>query len=398
MPKYDISKLLHSRSQGDRFINKLTVDEGKSKEMRAARTKVRSKLKSAFTQAKSNSLYLSRLDQDLQAAFKNVGPRFWPQGSFAYGTQNIPAQTPPQQLDIDDGTYLPIELFEDKPVVLKEIFFDIVDTALRELARDEGWEFKEKNTCARLILDPITHLDVPLYVIPVERFEKLQKAVASTILDESIQTTEDDINYRRLLAEKEVYLALRDNTHWRKSDPIRIQAWYENEQEMWGYRLNRICRYLKAWRDFQWKDGGPSSIALMVCVTQVFNESKDELYSDSIALLNVCERLPELLKEVRNPVATDEIIFPRGISTEEHETIIETAKTLSSEVCNALQSGADPTTVVNTLITQWGDRIPYRPDWIETASAVAAAIVSETPAIKQPKPHVETMRSGYRSG
>ena len=356
MPKYDVTKLLYARSESDRLINKLNVDSTRIAAMKAARTKVRNAVKSAFTSAKSEEKYLARMSPIERTAFNSIEPRFWPQGSLAYGTQNKPCHIPPQQIDIDDGVYLPIEALREKPIVFKEVFFEIVDTALSALAVAEGWTFKgEKNTCVRLELDAITHLDVPLYAIPMERFDDLQKAMGRAVLNQEGVVEDSDFSLRALLGKEEVYLALRESPHWKRSDPIQIQEWFEGEQKVFGHIFTRSCRYLKAWRDFTWPKAGPSSIALMICVWETFRDSTKEFYTDSEALLAVSRDLPKRLQAgVKNPVAPDETIFPRNID----------------------------------------ERVPHRPDWVMSASAAAASVVTSTPAHPQPKPDVGTMRSG----
>jgi len=310
MARYDISALLHKHAHQDRFINILTISDADLSMMREARTKVRNKLKSAFTIAKSDPNILARLDETDQAAFKSIEPRFWPQGSFAYGTQNVPAHIPPQQLDIDDGIYLPIESMRDRPIVSKEIFFEVVDSALFALAQQEGCKFiGDKNTCARIELNDRVHLDVPLYAIPNARFGDLQKAMGRAALTQGMIFEDDQIRLRRMLAENEVYIALRNLVHWKKSDPIRIQEWFEGEQRLFGSQLTRVCRYLKAWRDHNWEVGGPSSIALMVVAWEVFSSAPQPFSSDSEAILAVCKVLPDKLRcGVVNPVADEEVI------------------------------------------------------------------------------------------
>ncbi|MBL0539609.1 cyclic GMP-AMP synthase DncV-like nucleotidyltransferase [Aeromonas caviae] len=46
------------------------------------------------------------MSDDARGAFLNTEPRFWVQGSYKYKTLNKPYHKPPQQMDIDDGTYM----------------------------------------------------------------------------------------------------------------------------------------------------------------------------------------------------------------------------------------------------------------------------------------------------
>ena len=57
---------------------------------------------------------------------------------------------------------------------------------------------------------------------------------------------------------------------WKPSDPGAVAQWFRDCSSVHGEQLQRICRYVKAWRDFHWTEGGPSSILLMILVTQGF--------------------------------------------------------------------------------------------------------------------------------
>lgn len=401
MPKYDVSKLLFDQQYDDRFLNALDVDPEHIKFMKAARTMIRNKLKSSFTDAKSSEKYLARLSDDEKEAFQSVDPRFSPQGSFAYKTQNEPAQIPPQQLDIDDGVYLPIEVLRGKPVVNKEIFFSIVDDALKELAKEQGWLFKEKNTCARIELDHKTHIDIPLYAIPEHRHAELQKAQGRVAMENAMDSAIIEESIPKLLEGDTVYLAKRDGSHWVESDPIHIQEWFQREQHLFGPRLTRVCRYFKAWRDHRWQDGELNSIALMICVWNAFVKSPQEFKTDSEAILAVCKILPaELEKGVKNPVNSEEVIFPKKhLAAVDVAYIISAAKDFSDEVIHALENGTSNQSVLNTIRQHWGQRIPNRLDLILSASVVGAqSQVSSAAARKQSKPQVNTMRAGHRAG
>ena len=57
----------------------------------------------------------------------------------------------------------------------------------------------------------------------------------------------------------------------KKSDPFLVTRWFKDCIEEFGEPLQRVCRYLKAWRDYQWPEGGgPSSIVLMIIATEEF--------------------------------------------------------------------------------------------------------------------------------
>ena len=394
MSKYDASGLLFHPAEDDRFLDQITVSANDIRIMKAARVLVRNKIKRAFTIAKADVDFMHRLSPDQRLAFQGIEPRFWPQGSFLYGTQNFPAHTPPQQVDLDDGAYLPIENMRDAPIINKEIFFSIVDNALCALADEHGWGFRKKDTCARLEISPLIHLDVPLYAIPKERFIELQKAagrVAINTQDESFSVS------RRLLKEDEIYLARRDNIHWVKSDPMAIADWFQSSVDTHGPILQRVCRYLKAWRDHNWEKGGPSSIALMICACSVFDSKASGFANDSNALAAILNELPKLLSgNVVNPLDIDDVIFPRKISKSEQEKIVDTARLVTLDVSEVLDRGTSPNSVVEVFHRHWGPRMPSISSWVVHIGTATSAIASvrALSAKPTPAPKVPNMKAG----
>ena len=128
-----------NRSEG--LIGQLLLTEQESQALKALRQKVRIRTRDIFDEAKNlvrqtkseigfeslneqilgtrfrhlspsdRELFaelIMELNEDARAAFLKLSPRFWTQGSFTYDTLNKPYKTPPQEMDIDDGTYLPI--------------------------------------------------------------------------------------------------------------------------------------------------------------------------------------------------------------------------------------------------------------------------------------------------
>ncbi|MFA0425153.1 CBASS cGAMP synthase, partial [Vibrio sp. 10N.222.54.A1] len=123
------------------------------------------------------SSLLSQMDRDTLKELSILKPRFWTQGSFKYKTLNRPFHLG-QEMDIDDGTYLPMTFFESEPKIGHQLLTLLVDASLKSLVEENiGWEFDSKRTCARIkIPQERTHIDVPMYAIPKEQF--LQKETA----------------------------------------------------------------------------------------------------------------------------------------------------------------------------------------------------------------------------
>jgi hypothetical protein len=152
----NVSKLLHASGEAECFLKQLNLTNTDRATLMEARTKVRQCLRNAFAVVTKAELGVS------------VRPRFFTQGSFAYRTINDPCWTPPQQVDLDDGAYLPMTFVHgvQRPSVAAAAFFKVVDAALEKLATEESWKFVRKPTCARLVISSNAHIDVPLYAIP----------------------------------------------------------------------------------------------------------------------------------------------------------------------------------------------------------------------------------------
>jgi len=392
--KYDASKLLYARSENNRLIHQLEIKDDERATLLQTRKKARSAIRKAFNESKAileEDFKKQSSLKGIHTAFREVSPAFWPQGSFSYGTLNNPAFSPPQQLDIDDGVYLPMDLFEDNPIYSKGVFFKIVDSALKQLvAENQDWKFDDsKPTCARIIVSSRIHLDFPLYAVPIERFKELKEAALST----SFAAMDSTYALEAIkLDPNEIYLARRDKEHWIKSDPKKIKLWFDREKEAHGDRLVRVCRYLKAWRDFTWETGGPTSITLMACAASVFDDSNG-FNRDCEALFAVAEKLPELFAgEIKNPAEPEETLYPREFSQEIIDDIVNKAKIFRDTLTKALIHAETSQEVVDLFIKSLGRRIPNDNTYIIPISSVSVTL--NTPIRKQPAPIVKNLKSG----
>jgi len=404
--KHKASRLLYSTNSGaEHFIRNISISENERQRLTTIRDQVRVAIRETFKELRGRDFNSDGFAHLRAKGFSisdfdyvsKLTPRFWTQGSFAYQTLNSPAKTPPQQIDIDDGVYFPMQFVEQEPRAAKTLLFDLVDGVLQELADKRGWTLdKSKPTCSRLDIDESVHMDVPIYAIPKERSEHLEEARAimktagmEAILDHAAQESFQ-------LDPTEVYLAMRNEEHWKQSDPKKVKDWFEDECALHPKRLRRICRCLKAWRDHAWDKGGPSSICLMVAAAETFNNELHRLApvdgevfkTDCQALLAVARALPnQLAGQIENPAEPGEVMFPRGQSDEEMAEIKEKAMLLKTHVEAALCHTYTNQQVVDHLITAFGPRIPNEPDWI-TPMSVADAVRKQPaqPQNKEPKP------------
>lgn len=348
----------------DGLISKLKLADDQTKMLKGLRARVRTRTKEVFEEAKelakASSITLSlesltaqfantrlkhldekaqaevaqlikNMDEETRNAFLSLTPRFWTQGSFQYNTLNRPYFTPPQEMDIDDGTYLPMAFFEDKPAIGHRLLLLLVDSSLKSLVSENiGWEFEAKHTCARLKIPEMnTHIDVPMYAIPVDQFQlkeaALTKATSFEAMDSAYVGVES-FAYNRAdyeLDEDCVNLAVREGEQkWIKSDPKIVEDWFNDSCRRIGPHLRKICRFIKSWRDAQWENGGgPSSISLMAATVNILDQIQHDKNDLGATMKIVSYHLPdEFNAGVESPDHTDEKpLFPPLYEHSSHE-------------------------------------------------------------------------------
>lgn len=269
------------------FIRRLDLDDTCQQVLDRAVGKVKDKLTPSLT-ALAIAAGVDR---------RYAGPRFRLQGSQVYKTQNLPAHSPEQQVDVDLGVYLSATFMDTLTqngrtirVPAKQaakLYFDTVDKLLRELCKEEGWNYVEgkgKNTkCCRIDLSPEgvdAHIDVPLYAAPNEEFVKLAKALTFDSVDLSEAYARGDMapqidedGWEELQV---IVMATREG-EWTESDVQIVIQHFKDAARKSGhpFTLRRLWRYVKAWRDYVWKNGGgPSSVLLMEAVVRILDTNQ----------------------------------------------------------------------------------------------------------------------------
>lgn len=346
---------------------------------------------------------INEMDLETLREFIQLKPRFMTQGSFQYKTLNKPFH-PGQEMDIDDGTYLPMPIFESKPKIGHQLLTLLVDSALKSLANENrGWKFEAKRTCGRIkITDKRTHIDVPMYAIPREQF--LQKEAASMLsmdsnrkIIESKANLKDEESYRRLDSDC-VNLALRDDKpgspKWMNSDPKVVEDWFIGECRRIGFHLRDICRFMKAWRDAQWNLGGPSSICLMAATVEVLNKKAHDTSDIASVVKIVAENLPyEFRKGVESPDDTDErpLFPPESEHNDREKNIICKLEDLSTLLSKA-ENAETKLSALNILSEVFGERVKNIS--LIKVKAAALAFESEPAQANSPAKISTTMVSG----
>jgi hypothetical protein len=378
----DFSKLLYrSIGQDPFFLDILTPLEREDATLRGARRDIRQYLREAFKLADLKTFGGRRLQ-----------PRFFTQGSAAYKTLNRPPFVPPQQMDMDDGCYLPMSFVKQaKPKLAAETFFKFVDAALGELAKQRNWKLVQKDTCVRLEISEWAHIDVPLYAIPDDQYETLAKAA----MESQLITASGQINFSEAMARQpidrwdrlpsdEVLLAHRQD-NWVASDPRKIHDWFIGAVEEHGEGLRRACRYLKAWRDYNHaKIGAVSSILLMACAAAVFDKNARIMPTrDDEVLLKIAAELPTLLSgTVANPADPDsgEDLTAR-LDDAARKTAVVAAYDLHRILSDVINKCHIQQSAVNQVQSLFGDRVPNRPDLVKVSAPqqAKAEVLSHEP-------------------
>lgn len=304
-------------------------------------------------------------------------PRFFTQGSWAYKTLNAPAQHP-QQADVDDGCYLPLGFVKQtkRPSAATAIFFKAAEACLAVLCREKGWTLiTDKPTCVRIEVTKAAHIDIPLYAIPDDEFQTLTRAAmeAYHTMDsaEAIRRAERD-SWSKLPSDV-VLLAHREEGWW-ESDPRPVKDWFEAQVLARGEQLRRVIRYLKAFRDWKWTSGGPTSILLMAAAVPLFERRHGR---DDLALLDVLAGLPAALRAgVVNPVNENESLTKRLGKDKVEEAASELQR--FEGVLRASLHASSESQVCIWMQQEFGQRFPNLPHRVKVTSV--AATVAAAPA------------------
>lgn len=386
----NLSALFYTEAEFEPCLfGNLNLREDDRKEIAAAKNEVRMALRDGIPHIYTEEGHPGKVPQ----------PRFFTQGSWAYKTLNAPAQRP-QQADVDDGCYLPLGFLTqtDSPSVAADVFFGVAERALADLVKEKGWKLSSKPTCIRVEISALAHIDIPLYAIPDSEFETLVKA------ENAMRATMDGIHSFAAAAtdswedlpKTKVLLAHREEG-WMHSDPRPVKEWFIDQVDIRGEQLRRVVRYIKAYRDWTWKSGGPSSILLMAAAAPLFVKHDRR---DDQALLNVVKHLPTALRNgVSNPVNQKESLTDRLRASSNEVDMVEQAARQFEDLGRKLQAALDAGNADQACTWMrglFGPRFPDCPERVKVvaaASAVAAAI-SSSPAIAGPSELVGRTRAG----
>jgi hypothetical protein len=329
---------------------------------------------------------------------KAVTPRFRTQGSWNYGTCVQPAWPKCQQIDWDFGIYLPVSVWEinGPPRAMAKRYFDLVERRLVKLCAQEGWRLLPgKDTCIRIEVASFAHIDLPLYAAPEHEFlliqERLIKAARFRRADSAL--TMDSAEEQEWEELKQIVLATRSG-EWKSSDPEKVSKWFRDRLTEHNEQLQRVCRYLKAWRDFHWPGSdGPTSVCIMVAIADEFTLFKGR---DDLALETAAGVLSLALGgEVRcDGIDRGEEDFNCRLSEEKKVEAVRRANELAAELKRARMLGsglASAREAIEILTAQLGNRIPTAADLVDSDGGED---IRSIPARTVPPPAVRSTKAG----
>lgn len=387
------------------FTGAITIrtDDDEAKLLREARRKIRSALRQQFRNF-APLLNDSRLRQKLVAnrdlrfldeakGMGTVDVRFLTQGSYAYDTLIRPAQPRYQEIDLDDGVYVPVPFRNGIPLFSSDGLFTVIEDALAALIKAEGWTFKRKDTCIRVCLTGHNaHIDLPLFAVDDKAFQRLTHLFEDRMGSQlrANKNLNDAFDHQRdiRLGQGQILLADRD-TDWRPSDPKAIHDWFEDRVRRYGPVLRRLCRYFKAWRDEVWEKGGPSSLSLMIaCVDGLaaLEEQPADVRDDLLVAL-VSATMAARFKEGDLRWNPTKSALDSHWSPEERNEYANAMAAVAQDSSKALFDTFVPKVVIQRFQSSFGMRFPDAPEsvLVSVASQSAAIIASKAEKVAMPR-------------
>lgn len=397
------------------FTNAITIRANDPEDiiLLSARADIRRTLRSAFTgfgmSALTGDLRKSLFEdrnvdfENAARAVKGLDIRFLTQGSHAYKTLIRPAQPEHQEIDLDDGVYLPVPFVNGRPLFSSAGLFHYMELALAPLVREKGWSFERKDTCIRISLSGHdAHIDLPLFAVEHEAFVNLsslyEKRLAKSFRDtrDSLNEALDSVEARDIrLPVSKIFLADR-NEDWRVSDPKLLHDWFEAQVERFGPVLRRVCRYFKGWRDERWDTCKLSSLSIMALCVDVLRDlgERPAENRDDLLVLQIAEALPGKIQKGSIVWREGERALDEAWTVDDRTAFVEAANALAAEVRAALNDTYVASVVISRLQTAFGERFPDAPESVDIKAASQINSVLETKPQTVPMASVGSSVSG----
>ncbi len=137
-------RLFTGSADAEHYLAALTIEKKREDKLRSARDICRDAIKFGlrnWAAVVEKSLLFERIVGDY--APSALRPKFKMQGSFAYRTLNDPAQKPPQEIDLDDGIFVPVSFLNDNggthPSLISAGYFSAIETLLAPVCKEHKW-------------------------------------------------------------------------------------------------------------------------------------------------------------------------------------------------------------------------------------------------------------------
>jgi hypothetical protein len=395
------------------YLNRLRVRDEDRTTLSTAREQIRKALREAFADWNpavhgadlfEDSLIKSAAPPELPA------PKFRIQGSFAYHTANDCQQSPSQQIDQDDGVFLPISFITTggltRPIIASKAYFKFVEEALAPLSRRMGWKVnpgsRPKNTCVRIEIDDRLHIDLPLYAVQEDVFRELVETAAVNVaksLGHDSADASDSLQFSeqvyRALQDNEISLAHRKDG-WIGSDPRKLEDWFNEAVEIYGQALRRVCRAYKGLRDAHWAESDLGSICLMAAVVSaVENLGGLDQRRDDLSILSVGRELDRILASpIENPAFPGEAdkYLCKGWQPEFRAEVRRVIRDACDNLDRAIHDTIHKDIAVSRARDAFGDRVP------DDTSLISFVGIAEVIRQIEPTPVARQMAPRTKSG
>lgn len=395
----------------DGYDSNIGVRRSDRDALAAARETMRAHLRAEFAELRrlksANPLLVETARASLRAADSAgfLAPKFRIQGSMAYHTAIDALQHPPQEIDMDDGMFLPASFFSgdgNQPVISAEAYHDRVAASLERLAlRKKGWRVVPKDTCVRMQINQRLHVDLPLYAVREEAFQSLVEKVlnfaTASVRDSYQHTLEFDAATYGGIAAEDMRLAHRKKG-WISSDPRKLEDWFVEKASAayYGENVRRTVRIIKAYRDTLEGKSSLSSLAIMVGVVDAFDANPGlNQHKLCTIVATACEHMSQAFaRPVMNPVFPDDAdsALCIGWSDEDrrrHRQNLLALKRLIDRAGSVTEKDLAHRILKGALTLRLSDDV----NLIDASDAVVDGILGAV-AAQQPAPRVASTTSG----
>lgn len=315
-----------------------------------------------LTSTRKESLKTSRKDlkKKIKKWFKEnkedeLQPKFWGQGSFEMNTTINPISVTDNEgnillkFDLDYGIYF-IENDGENNKQTIETWHDWVYSSVENHANQPP---TKKASCIRVIFSDGHHIDLPIYYKKGDLIE----------------------------------LAHREQ-RWTESDPKEFFEWFNNQKTS---QLERIVRYLKAWKNFKENQNSnlklPAGFELTILATNNYinDNNDDEAFRKTV--IKIKDELKSFggVKCLRPTTPKDEDLFINYSETRKNDFLTNLDDLVSA--CNNSKNENNRKKASELMQKQFGGRFPLAAD-IDEEQKSAALVSALSNTIIRPKPFV----------